>query len=338
MKLLLFQALKIKSSLLYMTLIVSIVMLASSCKKNPPESKLKITILAAGLKNPIGVELYKNGGVLVAEGGTGNNDGKVVLITPDGKKADLITGFPSLIFEGDEPDGPTHLLLSDGVLYVLGTGRKMYKVNAFALKPGAPLKASDLSVENIGAFVLGQGFLDSHPYGIVAGPGGDLYIADAGANAIIHRGKTGTLSILAKVPGIPNPTPVGPPQIESVPTGIIYDGQNFFATTLLGFPFPPGKSLIYKISPAGMVSVFQQGFTSLVDIAAGGSLGRLVLGHGTFGTMGFAPNSGTLTWANGSSATLLAGGLNLPAGLKQADAHTWYVTSLGDGTVSKVEY
>lgn len=54
--------------------------------------------------------------------------------------------------------------------------------------------------------------------------------------------------------------------------------------------------------------------------------------------MGFAPKTATLTWANGSSATLLADGLNLPAGLKQADEHTWYVTSLGDGSVLKVSY
>lgn len=78
MKLLLQQARKIKSSLLYMILIVSILMLATSCKKDPPEPKLSITTLATGLNNPIGVEVDKSGRVLVAEGGTGHNDGKVV--------------------------------------------------------------------------------------------------------------------------------------------------------------------------------------------------------------------------------------------------------------------
>lgn len=144
----------------------------------------------------------------------------------------------------------------------MGTGGKMYKADATVLKPGAPLKAPSLGVKNIGAFVLSQGFPDSHPYNLVIGPNGALYITDAGANAIVRREKTGALSVLAKVPGIVNPTPVGSPQIESVPTGIIYDGQNFFVTTLLGFPFPSGKALIYKISPTGVVSVYQQGFTS----------------------------------------------------------------------------
>lgn len=333
------QATKMKFSLLCI-LSVSIVFLFSSCKKEPPEPKLKITILAAGLHNPLGLEIDKSGAVLVVEAGTGNNDGKVVLITQGGKKYDLITGFPSAIFEGTEPDGPTHLLLADGLLYILGpVGGKLYKADAALLKAGmTPLKASSLPVENIGAYVLGQGYPDSHPYNLTVGTNGAIYITDAGANAILKREKTGTLSVFAKIPGITNPTPVGPPQIESVPTGILYDGQNFLVTTLLGFPFPPGKSIIYKVTSAGAVSVYQQGFTSLVDIAAGGSLGRLVLGHGTFGATGFGENTGTLTWANGTTMSLLADGFNTPAGLKQANEHTWYITSLGDGTLLKVTY
>lgn len=329
---------KIKSSLACITLMASVLLLATSCKKEPPEPTLKITTIATGLNNPLGLEIDKGGRVLVVEGGTGHNDGKVVLITQDGQKQDLITDFPSLIFEGDEPDGPTHLLFADGLLYILGRGGNLYKADASLLKPGAPMKASSLGVESVGAWVLSQGFLDSHPYNLITGPNGAIYITDAGANAILRREKTGALSILAKIPGIPNPTPVGPPVIESVPTGIYYDGQNFFVTTLLGFPFPPGKSLIYKVSATGTVSVYQQGFTSLVDIAEGGSLGRLVLGHGTFGATGFAPKTGTLTWANGTTANILTNGLNLPAGLKQANAHTWYVSSLGDGSVLKVAY
>ncbi len=145
--------------------------------------------------------------------------------------------------------------------------------------------------------------------------------------------------VLAEVPGISNPTPAGPPQIQSVPTGIFYDGHNFLVTTLLGFPFPTGQALIYKISTSGAVSVYQQGFTSLVDIAEGNRFGRLVLQFGTFGATGFAPNTGALVWANNSTpAKHLTGGLNAPVGLKQFNDHTWYVTSLGDGTVLKVTY
>lgn len=119
-------------------------------------------------------------------------------------------------------------------------------------------------------------------------------------------------------------------------TGIIYDKSNFFVSTLLGFPFPPGQSIVYKITPSGDVSVYQQGFTSLVDIAKGNYMGHLVLEYGTFGATGFTPNTGRLVWSNGASINQLAGGLNLPTGLKQVNEHTWYVTSMGDGTLLKV--
>ena len=114
------------------------------------------------------------------------------------------------------------------------------------------------------------------------------------------------------------------------------DGENFLVSTLIGFPFPEGTAIVYKVSTSGAVSVYQQGFTSLVDIAKGASAGHLVLQHGVFGEMGFAPNTGRLLQANGQTITTLAEGLNLPAGMKQANAHTLYVTTLGDGSVLKI--
>jgi hypothetical protein len=96
-------------------------------------------------------------------------------------------------------------------------------------------------------------------------------------------------------------------------------------------------SLIYKISPAGAVSVYQQGFTSLVDITEGNFSGHLVLEIGIFGEAGFAANTGRLVWANGKTSKALAEGLNLPTGVKKANINTWYVTSL-DGSLLKITY
>ncbi len=331
---------KMQRSLLYIAVFVSTLFL-SSCKKDPPQPVLTVSTIATGLKGPIGLEIDKNGRVWVAEQGTGNNDGRVSVIMPDGSRYDVITGFESVASPGGEPDGPSHLLFADGLLYILGTGGKMYKAAESSLKPGiSTLTASSLGVENIGDFVLGQKFPtgESHPYNFTVGPNGDIYITDAAANLILRRQKNGVLNVVAQIPSQPNPTPVGPPQVESVPTGIYYDGQNFLVTTLTGFPFPQGKATIYKVTPAGVVSVYQSGFTTLVDIAQGNSLGRLVLEHGTFGAMGFTPFTGKLKWANGTTSTMLTDGLNQPAGLKQADEHTWYVANYGSNSVLKVRY
>ena len=109
-------------------------------------------------------------------------------------------------------------------------------------------------------------------------------------------------------------------------------------TTLTGFPFPAGKANIYKVFPNGKFEVEQEGFTTLVDIAKFNQHSNIVVQHGEFGPTGFVPNTGKLIWVDGPSATDLATGLNRPAGITQANGHTWYITSLTDGTVSKVSY
>jgi len=322
-------------------------MLFAHCKKNDvakPTLAPVVTTVATGLTGPLGMELCDKGYIWVTQSGTGHNDGKVVVITPDGKVHTAIDCLTSFITDINEVEGPAHLLFADGFLYILGAKGMFLKANVSNYKPtDAPLNGHNLPAENIGAFVLGYNFVnnahDTHIYGLTIGSDGAIYIADAAANAIIRRSKTGVLSVLAEIPGIPNPTPVGPPFIQSVPTSIIATSQGFLVTAFLGFPFPEGKSIVYKVSQSGIVSIYQQGFTSLIDIIPGGSYGYLALQHAVFGAMGFAPNTGKLLWLNGTATGDVVGGLNLPTSIKKVDDHTYYVTTLGDGgTVKKITF
>lgn len=338
---------KLQHLVTYTMLAAGVLLLAPGCtKEDNATAVLSITPIASGLKGPLGLEIDKNGWVWVVQSGTGANDGKVSAIAPDGKLYDVITGFPSGTM-GGEPDGPTHLMFANDSLYVLGMAGKMYMAAQADLKPGvSTLSASSLKMQDIGAFVLAYPFVnnahDTHPYNFTLGPGGAMYITDAAANAILRREKNGDLSVVAEIPGFANPTPVGPPFVQSVPTGIYYDGQDFYITTLTGFPFAPGVAVLYKLTPPasglGTPTVYQGGFTALVDIAKGtAAAGKVVLGHGSFNpAAGWVPNTGQLLWANGTTITPLATGLNQPAGLKQADEHTWYVSSIGDNTVLKI--
>ena len=315
----------------------------AGCHKGPHSPTVTTSTVATGLTVPMGIEVDARGNIWVAETGTANNDGKVVLIKPNGAKYDAIVHLSSIPNEASgETEGPAHLLLDRGTLYILA-GNYLYKANVSGFKPGdAPIEASTLPFENIGAFVIKYPFKndpkDTHPYNLVKGPDGDIYISDAGANAIIHRKSAGDYAVVAELPGIANPTPVGPPQIQCVPTGIIFDGHDFLVTTLTGFPFPAGQALIYKVSLSGNVSIYQKGFTTLVDIADGNSYGHLVLHYGTFGATGFNNGTGQLILTNGASSTVLVDALNMPVGIKQVNAHTWYITCMGDGTVVKVTY
>lgn len=323
---------------------IALLFFSAGCKKiHDYLPTLHITTVVSGLAAPMGLETDANGNIWVCETGTAANDGKVVVVKPGGEMYDAIVNLSSInnALSG-EIEGPAHLLLDNGMLYVLA-GNYLYTIDVSHFMPGdTPIDASTLSYEDIGSFVLSYPFVnnahDTHPYNLTKGPGGDLYITDAGANAILHRKGANQYSVLAEVPGIANPTPVGPPEIQSVPTSIMYDGHDFLVTTLLGFPFPTGSALIYKVSMSGNVSVYQQGLTSLVDMAEGNFFEHLVLQHAVFGEKGFEPNTGALIWVNGTTKRQLAGGLNMPVGLKQVNARTWYITSLGDGTLLKAAY
>ena len=305
-----------------------------------------MTTLATGLVGVIGVETDARGRIFITEQGTGKNDGRVSEITPDGKRYPIITGLYSFKRPDNELDATDHLLAADDQLYVLNA-QGLYIFDLASYKTGdAPIPATDLKSQNIQQIVRDYKFTDdtgeSHLYNMTPGPDGALYIADAAANAIIRRSKTGQISVVAAVPGIPNPNPTGPPPgplvVEPVPTGIVFDGKQFAISTLLGFPFPTGKALIYRLDLTGKLSVFQQTFNSLVDIENDGKGNYLVLEFAAFGSTGWTPNTGRLLRAKGSSSDVLLDKLNMPTDLKVVDSHTAYLTSMGDGTLSKITF
>ncbi len=307
---------------------------------------LTVTTLATGLVTPIGVETDGKGRIFVTEQGTGKNDGRVSEVTPDGKVYPVVTGLYSVTNTVGDLNATDHLLYVNGTLYFLNP-EGLYNIDIASFKTGsAPIPASSLTPETISPFVIDHKFTndtgESHLYNMTLGPDGALYFADAAANAIIRRSSTGALSVVTEVPGIVNPNPAGPPPgppfIQAVPTSITYDGKQFLVSTLLGFPFPAGKAILYQMDLSGKLTIYQQTFNSLTDVENDGNGKPLVLEYGVFGAMGFGKNTGRLLRANGSGSDILLTGLNLPTDLRIADSHTAYITSLGDGALLKVTF
>lgn len=337
---------------------LALLLVFDGCKKgNEIPPTLSVTTVASGLAGPMGIESDPSGNIWVTEGGTDtanaegnthNDNGKVKVITPKGDKYDAIINLSSFAnVHSNELQGTTHLLLDGATLYIL-SGDYLYTVDVSHFKPGdTPIDAKSLSFEDVGAAIssipsANNPDKDSHPYNLTKGPDGDLYIADAGANAIIHRTSANNFTVLASFPPIANPLfpGLGGPTVQPVPTSIRYDGTNFLVTILTGFPFPPGIANVYKVSLSGAISVFQSGFTALVDQAQGVSNNHLFVMHAdSFNpATGFAMNTGSVVYADGTTTKVLVDKLNQPVGIKQINDHTWYVTCLGDGSVLKVTY
>lgn len=72
-----------------------------------------------GLVAPMRLYPQPDGSLLVSEGGSGPNTGRVSLIDRDGRRFTVIDALPSALFMGNDPSGPTGLLLRGQRLFIL---------------------------------------------------------------------------------------------------------------------------------------------------------------------------------------------------------------------------
>jgi len=311
----------------------------------PRPDRPQVTVFASGLTAPLGVESDAKGRLWVTEAGTGfADDGQLSLVTPQGDVFPAVTGFSSSVSPEGGVFGLNHLLLRDGTLWLLhGVEGKLYKFDASAFQPGdAPLRASELEYEDVGSFVRAHDFEDdtdeSDIFNLTAGPDGDLFMVDAGANAVIRRERdTGELSVFAVLSPVSNPSG-DPAQVEAVPTGIAFDGQGFLVSTFTGFPFPAQKATIYRVDLGGDVSVYQSGLSSLADIELSVGHKPVVVEYGTWTGESFAPNSGAIVRSTAGKNTPIITGLNFPNSIERSGYKTYYIAQTFDGEIKKIVF
>ena len=123
----------------------------------------------------------------------------------------------------------------------------------------------------------------SNPFDLI-GVDDHLYVVDGGRNLVWDIDlSSGSFSTLASFPRVPNPTPVGPPLIDAVPTGISVSDNYLLVTLFTGFPFPPGASSVVQVDPAtGNHGAFITGRRTAIDvleITERGDTDYLVLQH-----------------------------------------------------------
>jgi hypothetical protein len=108
----------------------------------------------------------------------------------------------------------------------------------------------------------------SNPFALAL-QGNQLFLADASQNTITRIDiTTGASTLVTTIPQIENPlTPMGPPRIDPVPTGIRFVNGRLLVTTLTGFPFPAGRSIVLSIDPVtGQTETVLTGLTNGIDL------------------------------------------------------------------------
>jgi hypothetical protein len=98
--------------------------------------------------------------------------------------------------------------------------------------------------------------------------GETLYMTDASINALVAIDtSTGRWRRLLRFPVLPNIGPIGPPVVESVPTGLRLYGGQLLVSFLTGFPFARGHARVLAVNPDDATTEpFIFGLTSAVDV------------------------------------------------------------------------
>lgn len=331
------------------------------------QAQSTVEVVMSGLDNPRGLAFAPNGALYVAEAGRGGPG--PCLVSPIGEPrcagrtgaiSRLWMGRQSRVLEGLEshalPDGSSASGPNDisfngvgGAYITMGLGGdEAWKAALGATAAGSVIKmAARGQWKTVGDILHHEatqnpagGAVDTNPFGILAEPGG-LVVADAGGNSLLRVSPNGRIETLAVFPSLPNPTPIGPPVVESVPTavargadGALYVGQ------LTGFPFVQGIANVYRLLPGHAPVVHCGGFKAIMDLAFGADGSLYVVENATGGVF-FAPGSGQLSRvAPDCSRTSLLAGLDRPTAVAVGPDGAIYVTnrgvSAGTGEVLKI--
>lgn len=318
--------------------------------------------VASGLNAPMGVVIAPDGRVIAIDSGVGGDTevpffnpdtgevetatagetARVVQVSPDGAETVVVT-LPSILV-GEEPIGGAGLALLDGTLYATngawigGIGDAMPNTSAvLEIEMGQATEVAPTWVveqeQNPDGYVL-----ESHPYHLVGGPDGNLWVADAGANTLLKVDPTtGDVEVVTVFEGLPSPLPNpnrgGAQESDPVPTAVAFgpDGT-MYVSFLPGFPFLPGSAKVVQVTPDGDVSDYATGLTMLTDLVAGPDGNLYAVQIGVFTEEGPVPNSGTILRVHeGDASEVVVDGLSFPTGIGfNADGDA-YVTINGVG-------
>lgn len=314
------------------------------------------TTVATGFNGPQGVFVAADGSVWVADGGIpggstlpivgGNpvalgNNARIVRVAADGTQT-VQANLPTIAWPSPEDNtGAARIAVLNGQVYATNSmwnqafdSARLANMAAIVRVSGgtATELANTWDLENSQNPAGGE--KDTHPYGLTAGPDGNLYVADAGGNDLLRvNPSTGQVSLVAVFAPFPNNSGVGPPMSDPVPTGVVANSDgSFYVSMLRGFPFTPATTKVVKVAANGAVTDYAEGLTSLTDLRRGPDGNLYAIQFAVFGQQGPAPNSGALVRIKpGFASETVISNLSYPTSVAFNSAGDAFITINGVG-------
>ena len=313
------------------------------------QQEAQIHTVVEGLINPVGMALLPNGGLLIAEEGTGANDlsGGVSLLTPQGALGRLISGLPSSRDSGDLSGVPLVGVAPDGSQIYVGSFNAQHLWTLPIPEDGAlSLPPTPYTPSELGTAMnpLNRVWV-VNPFDITFDESGRPVVTDATGNGVAKETADGTTQFIQRFSPLPNPENPNRP-IEAVPTGIARIGDEYYVTLTGGCPFPSGGGQLVAINEAREQRTVLEGLNMPIDIAQGedGTLWLLEFARFTpdascFSGMGYQAHTGRLSRISpDGQLEVVLDDLNFPASVLPLPDGSLYITEIFDGRIVHVTF
>jgi sugar lactone lactonase YvrE len=229
--------------------------------------------IASGLTNPRAIAVEPDGALLVAEAGTGADDGRVARVDRAGRATVLLERLPSFPYTPSEIVGPAAVRPGpDGLYVLLGLGRDerrsggLLRLREGDLELLASLRFAARSAPDGDTTI-------SNPFDVWLEPDGTAYVSDASANVVWRVDPDRRVSVHVAWTALQNPVPTG---LARGPDG------DYYVALFSPEPHAPGTGQVVRFDRSGQRAVAVDGLTMPIALAfeRDGALLVLELGSG----------------------------------------------------------
>jgi len=353
-----------KKKITWLFATITVAVFSSSCLKDrqvfcncsQDDIITSVSVLTSGLNNPRGIKFGPDGNLYVAEGGIGGSNSSDGLCSPvlppvgpytgsvDGSRISKISasGVRTTVAE-NLPSSQTAVTQGgsiSGVGDIAFIGNTLYGVLAGAgCSHGVPTIPNGVVKVNhdkswkltadLSTFQMNNPV--QNPFAGDFEPDGTWYsMISVGANLYAIEPNHGELDKITPGGNISRVADISATQGHIVPTTLAFHNGNFYVGNLGVFPIT-GISSIYKITPAGEVSVVATGFSMITGIAFDAIGGMYVLESTTANPFP-TPGTGDVVRIDASgNRSVIVTGLNLPTAITFGPDQKLYISNWGFG-------